>query len=34
MRGVPVRIEIGPRDLENNQAVLVRRDNGEKEVVE
>ena len=34
MRGVPVRIEIGPRDLENNQAVLVRRDNGEKEVAE
>ena len=34
MRGVPVRVEIGPKDLENNQAVLVRRDNGEKEVVE
>ena len=34
MRGVPVRIEIGPRDLENNQAVLVRRDTAEKEVVE
>ena len=34
MRGVPVRIEIGPRDLENNQAVLVRRDTGEKEIVE
>ena len=34
MRGVPVRIEIGPRDLENNQAVLVRRDNGKKEIVE
>ena len=34
MRGVPVRIEIGPRDLENNQAILVRRDSGEKEVVE
>lgn len=34
MRGIPVRIEIGPRDLENNQAVLVRRDNGEKEIVE
>ena len=34
MRGVPVRIEIGPRDLENNQAVLVRRDTSEKEVVE
>lgn len=34
MRGVPVRIEIGPRDIENNVAVLVRRDNGEKETVE
>ncbi|MBN2412365.1 proline--tRNA ligase [candidate division KSB1 bacterium] len=29
-RGVPVRIEMGPRDLENNQVVLVRRDTGEK----
>ena len=34
VNGIPVRIEIGPRDLENNQAVLVRRDSGEKEVVE
>ncbi len=33
MRGVPVRIEIGPKDLENGVAVLVRRDNGEKETV-
>jgi prolyl-tRNA synthetase len=30
MRGVPVRLEIGPRDIENGQCVLVRRDNGEK----
>ena len=30
MRGIPVRIEIGPRDIENNQAVLVRRDTNEK----
>lgn len=30
MRGVPVRVEIGPRDIENNQAVLSRRDSGEK----
>lgn len=30
MRGVPVRIEMGPRDIENNQAVLVRRDTSEK----
>ena len=33
MRGVPLRVEIGPRDLENGEAVLVRRDNGEKETV-
>ncbi|MDZ7343008.1 MAG: proline--tRNA ligase [candidate division KSB1 bacterium] len=32
-RGVPVRIEIGPKDLQNNSAVLVRRDTGEKRVV-
>ncbi len=25
MKGVPIRIEIGPRDLENNQAVVIRR---------
>lgn len=30
MKGVPLRIEIGPKDIEKNQAVLVRRDNGEK----
>ena len=30
MKGVPVRIEIGPRDLEKNQCVLVRRDGTEK----
>ncbi|MBN2497866.1 MAG: proline--tRNA ligase [Deltaproteobacteria bacterium] len=29
-RGVPVRIELGPRDLEQDQVVLVRRDSGEK----
>ena len=34
MRGVPVRIEIGPRDIENGVAVLVRRDTLEKETVE
>jgi prolyl-tRNA synthetase len=28
--GVPVRIEVGPKDMQNNQAVLVRRDTGEK----
>ena len=30
MRGVPVRIELGPRDIENNKCVVVRRDNSEK----
>ncbi len=29
-KGVPIRIEIGPRDVENNEVVLVRRDNSEK----
>ncbi len=33
MKGVPLRLEIGPRDIENNCCVLVRRDNGEKTVV-
>ena len=30
MKGVPVRLEIGPKDIENNQVVLVRRDTHEK----
>lgn len=30
MRGVPIRLEIGPRDIENGQAILARRDTGEK----
>jgi prolyl-tRNA synthetase len=29
-KGVPVRIEIGPKDLKNNSVVFVRRDTGEK----
>jgi len=29
-RGVPLRIEVGPKDLEKNQVVLARRDNGQK----
>ena len=33
MKGVTVRVEIGPKDIENNVAVLVRRDTREKEVV-
>jgi prolyl-tRNA synthetase len=30
MRGIPVRVEIGPKDIEKGQAVLVRRDTREK----
>ncbi len=30
MLGVPIRLEMGPRDIENGQCVLVRRDTGEK----
>ncbi|HEU5380097.1 MAG TPA: proline--tRNA ligase [Ktedonobacteraceae bacterium] len=33
MRGVPVRMEIGPRDVQNNSVMLVRRDNRVKESV-
>ena len=33
MKGVPLRVEIGPRDIENGQCVLVRRNDGEKIVV-
>lgn len=32
-RGVPIRVEMGPKDLQNNNAVLVRRDTGAKRVV-
>ena len=33
MKGVPLRVEMGPRDMENGQCVMVRRDNGEKTFV-
>lgn len=33
LRGVPVRIELGPKDLEMDQAVVVRRDTGEKNII-
>jgi prolyl-tRNA synthetase len=33
MRGVPVRIEVGPRDLEAGTCIIARRDNGEKATV-
>lgn len=32
-KGVPVRIAMGPRDLENNKAEVARRDTKEKEIV-
>lgn len=34
MRGVPVRLEIGPRDMENGVCVLVSRVTGEKRIVQ
>ncbi|MBO4229118.1 MAG: proline--tRNA ligase [Clostridia bacterium] len=33
MKGVPLRLEIGPKDIENGQCVIVRRDNREKSFV-
>jgi prolyl-tRNA synthetase len=33
LRGIPLRIEIGPRDIKNNQAVVIRRDTMAKESV-
>ena len=33
MRGIPVRVEMGPRDIESGTAVIVRRDNREKVTV-
>lgn len=33
MKGVPLRVEIGPRDLKSGQVVVVRRDTGEKSFV-
>ena len=30
MRGIPLRLEMGPRDIEANQAIIVRRDTSEK----
>ena len=31
MKGIPIRIELGPKDLESQNFVLVRRDNGQKQ---
>ncbi|MBW3014326.1 proline--tRNA ligase [Candidatus Woesearchaeota archaeon] len=33
LKGIPLRIEIGPKDLEKNQVMVARRDNGKKEAV-
>ena len=33
MKGVPLRLEVGPRDIEQGQCVLVRRDTREKQFV-
>ncbi|WP_026554724.1 proline--tRNA ligase [Arthrobacter sp. 35W] len=33
LKGVPVRLEVGPRDLESRQATIVRRDTGTKESI-
>ena len=30
VKGIPIRLEIGPKDIEKNQALLVRRDTGER----
>ena len=34
LQGIPIRLEIGPKDVENNQAVLVRRDTMKKSSVD
>lgn len=33
LKGIPIRIELGPRDLENKKLVLARRDTKEKETI-
>ncbi len=33
MKGVPIRIELGPRDIEKDSAIIVRRDEGKKKQV-
>ncbi len=32
-KGVPIRVEIGPKDIANHEVVMVRRDKGEKKVI-
>ena len=33
MKGVPLRLEVGPRDVDENQVMLIRRDTGDKTAV-
>lgn len=33
LKGIPIRIEIGPNDIKNKQIIAVRRDNGEKIII-
>jgi len=33
LKGIPLRIEIGPKDLEKNQVIITRRDTGEKQTL-
>lgn len=33
LKGIPIRIEIGPKDLENDSVIVARRDNGKKDVI-
>ncbi|MGE6256475.1 proline--tRNA ligase [Heyndrickxia sporothermodurans] len=33
MKGIPLRLEVGPKDIEKGQVVLARRDTGEKTIV-
>lgn len=33
LKGIPLRLEVGPKDIENNQVVLVRRDTNEKKII-
>src|SRR5436309_14504048 len=33
MKGVPLRVEIGPRDMQSKQVTIVRRDTGKKTAV-
>ncbi|MCA1064087.1 proline--tRNA ligase [Rossellomorea aquimaris] len=34
MKGIPLRLEVGPRDIENAQVIIARRDTGEKITVQ